>query len=362
MEEETEIKICLCMIVKNESKIIERLLESVSKLVDYVCISDTGSTDNTIEVIRGFCEKNSMEYHIPQHKWENFSKNRTMSYIEASLHFPDADYILLLDADMQLVVEDDFDKSNLKSDQYLIKQVTSASSYYNTRLISTRFRWKCVGVTHEYWECVNKCSKDTIDSIWINDIGDGGCKSDKFERDIRLFNKELGYGGLNTRYYFYLAQSHYDIKEYDSAKMFYEIRSNLGGFKGEVWHSIYRIGQIYENKGNTKKAIKYYHKAIKYNHKRAEPYHRISTIYRKSKDHALAYMYAERALNIERPDDSAELFVEHYAYEEGPRYEMSIVCYYLGYKKIGMQCCVWLIENGSDASKAASRKNISFYK
>ena len=43
--------LCLNMIVKNEGKIILRLLESVVSIVDCYCISDTGSTDNTIELI-----------------------------------------------------------------------------------------------------------------------------------------------------------------------------------------------------------------------------------------------------------------------------------------------------------------------
>ena len=44
-------KICLNMIVKNESKIIERLLTSVLGFIDEIFIVDTGSSDNTIEKI-----------------------------------------------------------------------------------------------------------------------------------------------------------------------------------------------------------------------------------------------------------------------------------------------------------------------
>jgi glycosyltransferase involved in cell wall biosynthesis len=42
------------MIVKNESKIITRLLKSLEQLIDSYCICDTGSTDNTIEIIENF--------------------------------------------------------------------------------------------------------------------------------------------------------------------------------------------------------------------------------------------------------------------------------------------------------------------
>ena len=42
--------LCLNMIVKNESRIIHRLLNSVKDIIDCFCICDTGSTDNTVAV------------------------------------------------------------------------------------------------------------------------------------------------------------------------------------------------------------------------------------------------------------------------------------------------------------------------
>ena len=57
------IKIVLNMIVKNESKIIVRLLESIVDFIDGYCICDTGSTDDTIEKINTyFNDKNVKGY------------------------------------------------------------------------------------------------------------------------------------------------------------------------------------------------------------------------------------------------------------------------------------------------------------
>ena len=53
-------KICLNMIVKNESTIIIRLLESVTPLIDSYCICDTGSTDNTITLIKEYCKSKNI--------------------------------------------------------------------------------------------------------------------------------------------------------------------------------------------------------------------------------------------------------------------------------------------------------------
>ena len=51
--------ICLNMIVKNESHIIEKTLENLCQYIDfsYWVISDTGSTDNTVEIIENFFDQ-----------------------------------------------------------------------------------------------------------------------------------------------------------------------------------------------------------------------------------------------------------------------------------------------------------------
>ena len=48
--------ICLNMIVKNEGHIITRLLKSVLPIIDTYVICDTGSTDDTPQIITNFLE------------------------------------------------------------------------------------------------------------------------------------------------------------------------------------------------------------------------------------------------------------------------------------------------------------------
>ena len=72
-----KITICLCMIVKNESKIIERCLNAAKEAIDYVSICDTGSTDQTIEIIENWCLENNIEGKVHQEEFKNFCHNRT---------------------------------------------------------------------------------------------------------------------------------------------------------------------------------------------------------------------------------------------------------------------------------------------
>ena len=100
-ESNTIPKICLNMIVKNESKVIERLLNSVLPLVDYYCICDTGSTDNTEEIIREFFAKHMIPGVIVKEPFQDFGYNRTFALQQCD-QMTKADYILLMDADMIL--------------------------------------------------------------------------------------------------------------------------------------------------------------------------------------------------------------------------------------------------------------------
>ena len=90
------VSISLCMIVKNEEKVIERCLRSAKNLVDEIVIVDTGSTDKTKEIVHRYTDK------VYDFKWcDDFSKARNFSFSKAT-----KEYILWLDADDVILKED----------------------------------------------------------------------------------------------------------------------------------------------------------------------------------------------------------------------------------------------------------------
>ena len=95
-------KICLNMIVKNESKIITRFFDSVLPFIDGYCICDTGSSDNTKDIIRTYFEKKELPGKIVEKDFVDFSTNRNFA-LQACHSMKDMDYVLLLDADMKLM-------------------------------------------------------------------------------------------------------------------------------------------------------------------------------------------------------------------------------------------------------------------
>lgn len=86
------IRISLCMIVKNEERVLERCLDSVADLVDEIIIADTGSTDRTKEIAGRYTEK---VYDFP---WtEDFSAARNYVFSKAAMEYiysADADEVL----------------------------------------------------------------------------------------------------------------------------------------------------------------------------------------------------------------------------------------------------------------------------
>jgi len=155
------------MIVKNESKIITRCLQAVLPIIDTYCICDTGSTDNTEEVIHEFFKAHDISGVVFKEPFQNFGYNRTVALEKAKGM---ATYALLVDADMILKISPDFKKSDLTKDVYSIVQKNVAIEYSNVRLVKTEAGVKCVGVTHEYYDIPHGKSEGSLKTLWIDDI------------------------------------------------------------------------------------------------------------------------------------------------------------------------------------------------
>jgi len=256
------------MIVKNESKIIERLLNSALKIISGCIITDTGSTDNTKEIIKNFCEKNNLYCEIKDEEFINFEYARNKSLEHAQKSTMDFDYIILLDADHQLIVYDNFKFDDLTEPVYNLNQGTESFSYSNVRLIKKNIYAKYIGCTHEYLS--HNCHTGFLDTLFINDIGDGGSKSDKFVRDIKLLTEGIKNEPDNSRYYFYLGNSYKDNQQYLEAIQPYEKVIELNGWYQEKYYSCYKLFECYSKIGNIEKGLTYLILSYKFDNERSE--------------------------------------------------------------------------------------------
>jgi len=341
-EENTSIPtICLNMIVKNESKIITRLLESVINIIDCYCICDTGSTDNTEEIITSFFKERNIPGKIIHEPFQNFAHNRNVA-LEGC--FGMADYILLMDADMKLRIGI-FDKMILMSgDSFLLLQGNDNYYYQNVRIIKNNGLYKYHGVTHEFIACNTQENKKNIekDILFIEDVGDGGSKTNKFERDIKLLLGGIEKNPEDVRYHFYLANSYFDTGQLEKAIEYYEKRIKLGGWEQEIWQSYYRIGLSYKYMNQMEKAIYYWQEAYQIVPKRLENIYEIINYYRiQGKNHIVKLYYDICNQVLEKEENKKErdhyLFLHNDVYTYKLFYEYSISASYWGVKNMSKE-------------------------
>lgn len=335
--------LCLNMIVKNESKIITRLFDSVVDIIDSYCICDTGSTDNTIELIQNYFKQKSIPGRVVKEPFRDFGYNRTFALEQCENQYK-ADYLLLMDADMVLQYGKGFDAKRFKNSlvtniAHYIFQGTSDFQYKNVRVVKNNVGIKYWGVTHEYIQVPDGTTYGTYENkhIFIHDIGDGGSKSDKYVRDVRLLTEALEKTPNNDRYTFYLASSLRDSGQKEKAIETYKKRIGLGGWIEEIWYSCFAIGRIYRDLGDMERAVYWWMEAYTAYPSRIENLYEMIVYYRNRGKYELAYeLYKianERRKDTERYDF---LFLEKDIYDYKLDYEMSIIGYYHNPDKIDM--------------------------
>lgn len=323
--------------IRNESRILERCLKAVEDLVDAFCIHDTGSTDNTCEIAKKFLE-NGRKGCLTESVWKDFGYNRTASFVAAQDYLKATGwdlkdtYGLLLDADM-VFMPGTLKQQTLGDIGYSAIQVAGNLEYPNCRLVRMDYPWVCRGVTHEYWDGATTPLPKEV--CWIDDQNDGGCKSDKFERDARLLEKGLEENPKNERYMFYLAQTYHSLGRWKDSIAMYKKRFDSGGWDEERWYSLYMIGDCYLKLNDPLKFELYMQRAMEFRPGRAEASYALAKHFREKGKHYKAWYYVLQGRNLPFSKDS--LFIVKPIYTDLFHYEATILLYYLGKHEEGLR-------------------------
>ena len=297
-------KVILISMVKNEEKILERLMSSVLSHIDGYFICDTGSTDNTVSIANDFITKHNKDGKVVQIDWVNFGVSRSESAKKAYEWVKEMGWDssktwgLLLDGDM--ILPDPIDKNKLDkvtADSILLNQQNSSIIYKNTRLLRLIKEWKCVGSTHEYWASDNS---DTFNFPIIIDLNDGGCKSDKFERDKKFLKKELVDKPFDERALFYLGQTYQSLEKYKKSNEMLRRRIKVGGWIEELYMSHMYRGNNFNSLKKPEKAVYEWLKAWNKDIRRWEGALSAIAYYRSQPDmQFIAMMYIEKLIQIQ---------------------------------------------------------------
>ena len=311
--------IALCMIVRNEAAILPRCLRSVRHLIDAWVICDTGSSDETCDVIAR--ELAAVPGELHESTWVDFGHNRS-ELLE--LARGSADYLLLLDADMTVRVNGPFPE--LAADAYLLRE-TGSLDFGVIRLVRGDRTWWYVGSTHEYIASDGQYGQAELPELAIEHHADGWARDDKLMRDVGLLKGDLARDPGNPRAIFYLAQTYRDLGKVDLAIGGYRQRVELGGWDEEVFYANLQEGVLRAEHGR-ERATEVLLEAWERRPSRAEPLYELARLHRHVSQPAVAHVFAARGLEIPYPADV--LFVHRAVYEWGLRHELAAAAASLG--------------------------------
>lgn len=228
---EKHASVCLNMIVKNESHIIKDTLTKLCNKIkfDYWVICDTGSTDNTCEIITEFFKEININGELYHDKWVDFAYNRTLALTRA---YKKTDLLLIFDADDEIVGNIVMPTQVLFDEYYLKFGSSYGTSYTRVLLINNYRQFEFLSVIHEFISCKEPNSKSTtINGDYYVFSGRSGSRNsdpNKYLNDALILEKayteaKQTNNKLYCRYAYYCANSYKDCGKYSDAIKWYKI-------------------------------------------------------------------------------------------------------------------------------------------
>ena len=326
---------CLVMIVKDEEDTIKKCLTAVSPYISYWVIVDTGSSDNTIQVIRETMDELGIPGELHERPWVNFEVNRTESL---ELAKNKCDFRWIIDADDTFVLDDPkinpFHVLSKDFDSYHVSYKLHSLKYFRAQIVRSDQDWVYKGVLHEYLHLDKENQKSGqimgchVDAD-ISPLKRAGSVIEKYAKDAEILREALEKEPDNTRYMFYLAQSYRDSNQPEKSIEIYQKRVEAGGWPEEVYYSMYMIGRLKEALGYPpSEVIEAYSLAWEYRPERLEAVFHVMRKLREQGRWVLALTYGESAL--QRVGTRDILFVEPEIWQWRLLDEFSICSFYAG--------------------------------
>ncbi len=323
--------ICLNMIVKDESAVILRSINSIKKIIDYWVIVDTGSTDGTQAIIKEALKDIPGELH--ERPWKDFAHNRNEALALAQ---GKSDYIFFTDADEEIRIFA-FDKRGLDQDYYFILMTRKDLHYHRILLIRDRPGWVWKGVLHEAITNDQPVQGQVLTEIISDGSQEDGRRSrdpDQFQNDARILEQELKKDPRNPRILYFLGQTYRNAKMPIKALHYFAKRAEIEDeMKEEVFWSLYLIGSIQQELEMAPQLfIKSFCSAYAYDQTRAEPLYRLALYYNRCGQSIIAYSICKMALNIQKP--TFYMILETSVYDYGILFELANSAHALGKRDI----------------------------
>lgn len=290
------------MIVKNESSLLSRCLESIKDIADEIIIADTGSEDDTKEKARLYTDK---IYDFP---WvDDFSAARNFAFSKAS-----KDYIMWLDAD-DILTEESVKllkkfktAADCSADMIMMPYQAAFDeggrctfSYYRERLMKREAGFVWEGAVHE---AIAPRGNTVYLDIPVEHRPE---HKESSERNIKIYEKLLAQKGtLNARECYYYARElkeHGRIKE--ALRRLEEFSKRDDGWLEDKKCACLLLAECYEKLKDDKNRLSRLLKALEYGRPQASLCCELGRCYADKGLFDTASFWFESALNSPRARD-----------------------------------------------------------
>jgi glycosyltransferase involved in cell wall biosynthesis len=358
--------------VKNEALVIQQTLQPLvdGGIKDFV-IFDTGSTDGTQEIVKEFFRKhNLINTHVLEEPFIDFGTSRSHALDAAQHLFPEATFMLMLDAEWYMHNAEDLltfcaAHKDDGHDSYFLSIRSDRLAFYVTRLIRCQRGIRFVGAVHE---ALNRLTAamvpDTIYFEWRPSRKGNEKSAQRWQRDRDLLLKSYAENPFDARTLFYLGQTYECLGDWENAYTFYTKRAEINGWDQENFMTRMRLGDVAQHRalqdevGMCPLVIRHYLEAFSLRPHRAEPLIKIAHYYVQRNEMQLAFLCAVRAVQIPYPANDV-LFVEKYLYDF-VRYDILGRCaWYVGEYELGE----WAVRKALAVHPEAAylQRNLTFY-
>ena len=291
--------ICLNMIVKNESHIIQNTLEKLCNKIkfDYWVICDTGSTDNTPQIIIDFFKNKSIKGELFYDEWVNFAHNRTLALKRA---YKKTQLLLIFDADDEIVGNIQM-PTDVLFDEYHLQFGSQSLMYTRAILINNYKIFEFYSVIHEFISCKEQpCKTNIIKGDYYVVSGRTGSRNldkDKYLKDAIILENAYKEAlekndELFHRYSYYCANSYRDCGRFEDAIKWYKIALNQEKqWDQEKYTACLYIYQCYVFLNQEDTGFFYLVKSLKYDNERVDCLYPLLVHYCCEKMFNVAYNY-----------------------------------------------------------------------
>ena len=330
--------ICLNMIVKDESDIIVNTLTNLlEKLpIHYWVICDTGSSDNTAELITNFFQERGISGELIHDPWRDFAYNRTRALEFA---YKKTDFAFIFDADDRIVGNLVLPKLQKGCAYHM--QFGHAVQWKRMPLVDNHIKWYYEGVMHEIIGTKEKYNLVSIEgdyhiatNVEISARNKKGGK--KFYEDALILENAYKLGDhLQARYGFYAGECYrFSGKEnWDKSIEWYKIAANEERqWPQERYWSCYQLGKMYWELKEKEKAWYWFYKSNEYDKGRWEAFFELIKECRATNNFEQGEIYFNMLTPCTEADKVHKLFIINPIHDHSLYSEMLIIYYYL--KKI----------------------------